>query len=101
VIGLSFLVSTVQKVAAQSALEPVIPLTAEEQALLKVHPDITLGYTDAFEPEVIVGLDGTYSGMLVDFLDALNQRLGTRIDLHIDTVGVSIHQCLHTRLCWR
>jgi hypothetical protein len=38
------------------------------QAWLKAHPDITLGYTDAFEPEVIVGADGTYSDMLVDFL---------------------------------
>jgi hypothetical protein len=49
-------------------LEPAIPLTAEEQAWRKAHPDITLGYTDAYEPEAIVGADGTYSDMLVDFL---------------------------------
>jgi hypothetical protein len=55
-------------VAAQPALAPAIPLTAEEQAWLKAHPDITLGYTDAYEPEVIVGADGAYSDMLVDFL---------------------------------
>ena len=58
-------------------------MTAEEQAWLNAHPDITLGYTDAYKPEAIVEANGTYSGMLVDFADALNQRLGTRIDLHI------------------
>jgi len=49
-------------------LEPAIPLTAEEQAWRKAHPDITLGYTDAYEPEAIVEADGTHSDMLVDFL---------------------------------
>ena len=86
VICLSFLVSTVQMVAAQSALEPVIPLTAEEQAWLKAHPDITLGYTDVFEPEVITNPDGSHRGILVDFLDELNRRLGTRIRLRIDPI---------------
>ena len=85
-IGLFFLVSTVQMVAAQSALEPVIPLTAEEQAWLKAHPDITLGYTDVFEPEVITNPDGSHRGILVDFLDELNRRLGTRIRLRIDPI---------------
>ena len=86
VICLSFLVSTVQMVAAQSALEPVIPLTAEEQTWLKAHPDITLGYTDVFEPEVITNPDGSHRGILVDFLDELNRRLGTRIRLRIDPI---------------
>jgi len=67
-------------------LESVIPLTAEEQAWLKAHPDIQIGYTDAFEPEVITNPDGRYSGILVDFLDELNRRLGTRIRLRIDPI---------------
>ena len=86
VICLSFLVSTVQMVAAQSALAPAIPLTAEEQTWLKAHPDITLGYTDVFEPEVITNPDGSHRGILVDFLDELNRRLGTRIRLRIDPI---------------
>ena len=86
VICLSLLVSTVQMVAAQSALAPAIPLTAEEQTWLKAHSDITLGYTDVFEPEVITNPDGSHRGILVDFLDELNRRLGTRIRLRIDPV---------------
>ena len=61
-------------------------LTAEERAWLRAHPDIALGYTDTFEPEVIAEPDGTYRGILVDFLDELNRRLGTRIGLKIDSV---------------
>ncbi|MEN8689387.1 MAG: transporter substrate-binding domain-containing protein [Desulfobacterales bacterium] len=73
-------------VAAQAALELPIPLTKQERAWLSAHRDITLVYTDLYEPQLIVNLDGSYSGMLVDFLDALNKRLGTQIKLHIDTV---------------
>ena len=63
-----------------------IELTLEEQAWLKAHPDIVLGYTDTFEPEVIVNPDGSYRGIMVDFLDELNQRLGTSIRLRIDPI---------------
>ena len=59
-------------------------LSPEEQAWLAAHPDITFGYTDQFEPAVIVNKDGSYRGTLVDFLDLLNQRLGTDFKL---TVG--------------
>ena len=63
-----------------------IHLTESEKAWLKAHPDIQLGYTDIFEPEVIVNPNGSYSGMLVDFLDALNTKLGTDIGLRIDSI---------------
>ncbi len=70
----------------QQNADSLISLTAEEQAWLKAHPDIQLGYTDAFEPEVIVNPDGSHTGILVDFLEALNKRLGTRITLRIDSI---------------
>jgi PAS domain S-box-containing protein len=63
-----------------------VALTPAEQAWLKAHPDIVMGYSDSFEPEVIVNPDGTYRGILVDFIDALNKRLGTRIGLRIDPI---------------
>jgi two-component system sensor histidine kinase UhpB len=63
-----------------------IHLTQEEQVWLAAHPDIVLGYTDAFEPEVIVNPDGSYRGILVDILDELNRRLGTNIGLRIDPI---------------
>jgi|GEM_PF-4510939 len=39
--------------------EPSISLTVQERVWLAAHPDIQLGYTDAFEPKVIVNTDGT------------------------------------------
>ena len=69
----------------------VIP-TPEEQNWLNAHPNIVLGYTDAFEPELIVNPDGSHSGILVDFLDEMNRRLGTRITLQIDSIPVLLQK---------
>ena len=66
--------------------EPTVKLTPEERAWLRTHPNIQIGYTDAFEPEVIVSSDGTHRGILVDLLAELNRRLGTRIRLRIDPI---------------
>jgi two-component system sensor histidine kinase EvgS len=67
----------------QEGTEQAIALTHEERAWLAAHPEIVLGYTDTLEPEVIANPDGTHSGMLVDFLDALNKRLGIEIGLRL------------------
>jgi hypothetical protein len=40
--------------------ERAVTPTAGERAWLAAHPDITLGYTDSFEPQVIVNPDGSY-----------------------------------------
>ena len=71
---------------SEAKTEPMVALTAQERTWLKAHPNIVLGYTDAFEPEVIVNPDGSHSGILVDFLDEMNRRLGTRITLQIDSI---------------
>lgn len=67
-------------------------LTQEEQAWLQAHPNIRLGFAHGIEPSVIVSDDGKYSGIYVDFLDILNKRLGTRIELHIDSTANIIQQ---------
>ncbi len=54
---------------SSSQTKQQIILTPEEQAWLLAHPDIQLGYTDVFEPQVIINPDGSYSGILVDFLE--------------------------------
>ncbi len=63
-----------------------VELDETERAWLTAHPDITLGYTDATEPEIITNPDGAYSGMVVDFLEALNKKLGTHFGLRIDSI---------------
>jgi two-component system sensor histidine kinase EvgS len=52
-------------------------LTAEERAWLKAHPGILFGYTNDFQPALIVHKDGRLEGILKDLLDILNLRLGT------------------------
>ena len=69
-----------------------IKLSPEETSWLAAHPHIRLGYVDTFEPEVIANPDGSYSGMLIDFLEELNRRLGTQIGLEIDTVPGILEQ---------
>ena len=48
-----------------------VELTPEEQAWLKAHPDIIIGYNDAFELETIVNSDGTHSSLVAEYR---NQR---------------------------
>ena len=74
----------------------MVILTPEENAWLKAHPNIQLGYNPSFEPTVIVNPDGSYEGIVADFLDALNMRLGTHIELQIDPVQI-MHEKAKTR----
>jgi len=48
-LGLSADLASAQSLAP----EPMVIFTPEEQAWLKAHPDIQLGFTDDFEPHVI------------------------------------------------
>jgi len=61
-----------------------IPLSAEEQAWLADHPELRLGTTGDQPPAVIVGDDGRLSGIVVDYVELLNQRLGTQIRIVLD-----------------
>jgi ABC-type amino acid transport substrate-binding protein len=69
-----------------------VNLREEERVWLESHPDIALGYTDAFEPEVIVNPDGSLRGIQVDILNQLNSRLGTQIRLQIDPVAILVEK---------
>lgn len=61
-----------------------LQLTPEELTWLDNHPDIRLGFTDDYEPAVIRNSDNTFSGIVVDFLDKINRRLGIDIGLEVD-----------------
>ncbi len=62
-----------------------IELTLEEQTWLAEHPDIRFGFSDDFEPYLIKGHDGKHRGILVDFLNELNARLGTQFVTVVDS----------------
>jgi PAS domain S-box-containing protein len=62
-----------------------LELTPEEKAWLNAHPDVTFGFTDAFEPFLIRGVGGQHTGILVDLLKELNSQLGTQFKLEVDT----------------
>lgn len=56
-------------------------LAPEEQAWLEAHSEISLGIMDAWPPMNFVDEDGVPHGIGVDYVRALNQRLGGRIRL--------------------
>jgi ABC-type amino acid transport substrate-binding protein len=85
--------------AQSSAPEPIVTLTPEEQAWLKAHPDIKFGFTDAFEPFLIKGDNGRNSGILVDLLGLLNQRLRTQFELEIDPWSTML-ETIFEKLRW-
>ena len=61
-----FFMMLLNSIVSVPLLAQEVSLTEEERAWLKEHPDIELGFTDGFEPEVIVNPDGTYSGMAAE-----------------------------------
>ncbi|MGB9443088.1 MAG: hypothetical protein WCB15_34445 [Desulfobacterales bacterium] len=75
-----------------------IVLSPKERDWLEAHPDITFGYTDTFEPAVIVNKDGSYRGSLVDFLELLNQRLGTDFKLTVGPIPDILNQASRKEL---
>ena len=79
VICLSILASTVQMVAAQSALAPEIALTAEERSWLQAHPTIRFGFMEGYDPYLMTDAQGNQSGILIDLREELGRRLGANI----------------------
>ena len=60
-----------------------ISLTTDEKAWLAKHPDIKFGFTATFEPFLIRGANGENLGILIDFINELNARLGTHIKVEV------------------
>ncbi len=67
----------------QNTLNPIVKLTKAERKWLKVHPNIKLGYTIGLEPLLIQDEEKALSGVLVDFLNDFNKRLGTNISIEV------------------
>ena len=83
--------------AQNSAPEPMVTLTAEEQAWLAEHPEIVLGTPTDYPPMVIKRADGTHIGVLVDFFELVSRRLNTRIRLHIEDSWADIQEKAQNR----
>jgi len=56
-----------------------LSLTPEEKEWLEAHPQIRVGIMDAWPPMDFVDDNGTPRGIGVDYIDALNKRLGGRL----------------------
>jgi PAS domain S-box-containing protein len=71
--------------AGTAATEHPIALSAAQRAWLDAHPDIVLGMTDQWPPGLIRDEDGRLSGIMVDVLERINQGLGSKIRLRVDS----------------
>ena len=78
--------------AQNSAPEPMVTLTPEEQAWLAEHPEIVLGASTDYPPMVIKRADGTHVGVLVDLFEQISRRLNTRVRLHIEDSWADIQE---------
>ncbi|NRB37672.1 MAG: transporter substrate-binding domain-containing protein [Pseudomonadales bacterium] len=56
----------------------------EQKQWLKRHGTIKLGFGKYSEPMIIENQDGSYSGVVVDYFNALEKRLGINIELYVD-----------------
>jgi len=74
------------------------PLTAEERGWLKHHPEIKFGFHDKLEPYIIANPDGTHSGILIDFLNELNHRLGTNINVEVDSLWATLEKAKNSEI---
>jgi len=70
---LCFAFANTQSYASEKA---VFSLTAEEKAWLAEHPEISIGIMDAWAPMNFMDETGTPNGIGVDYIKALDQRLG-------------------------
>ncbi|MDH3972949.1 MAG: transporter substrate-binding domain-containing protein [Deltaproteobacteria bacterium] len=71
-------------------ISPQVTLTQEEQAWLKSHPQITLGFTPEIEPLIIEAEDGTLSGLLTDIYEELEKLTGLKVNIEIDAWPATI-----------
>jgi len=76
-LGLTKQVSIPQGFLYQSQRAPQVQLTPQARTWLNEHSQIILGSFD-FPPLTMKNEDGTFSGAGVEFLNLLNQRLGTQ-----------------------
>ena len=62
--------------------QQMIELTTKERAWLNAHPNIQLATSTSYPPFVILNKDGSHSGVLVDYIQLINQRLGSNISIY-------------------
>ena len=60
---------------------PSLPLTPEESGWLNTHPEITIAVNQAWPPMDYVDTEGQPRGIGVEFIHALNERLGGRLKI--------------------
>ena len=61
-----------------------IALSAAEQDWINAHPKIQLGFNPDMQPLVIVGDDGSLSGILVDIYNELEVLTGLKVRMDIN-----------------
>ena len=83
--------------AQNSAQEPMVTLTPEEQAWLAEHPEIVLGAPTDYPPMVIKRADGTHVGVLADLFEEVSLRLNTKVRLNIEDSWADIQEKAQNR----
>lgn len=67
-------------VALPAQAEPMLALSAAEQAWLAQHPVVRVGLSTEFPPYYFADGQGRYEGFVVDLMDRLAQHMGVRME---------------------
>lgn len=71
----------IQGAVKKQALLKIMDLSSEQQAWLLQHPKIRIGIMNAWPPMDYVDNNGKPQGIGVEFIEALNKRLGGRLEI--------------------
>lgn len=81
ILGICLYVILVTFSAPAEANMPAIQLTPEEEAFIKVHPEIRLGVDPKFVPFEFIDTDGEYKGITADYIDLLSRATGIKMSV--------------------
>lgn len=81
ILGICLLVILVTFSSPAEANKPAIQLTPEEEAFIKVHPEIRLGVDPKFVPFEFIDTDGEYKGITADYIDLLSRVVGIKMSV--------------------
>lgn len=74
-----FVIIFIVAFSCTAAAAPVITLTPEEKAFIKIHPEIRLGADPKFVPFEFIDTDGEYKGITADYIDLLSRVTGIKM----------------------
>lgn len=83
---------------AQPRAPVEVDLTPQERQWLARHPELTIGFMADHPPSTVTIDDGSIDGFFVDYLELINERLGTSIRMELGQWDDIVHAGIERRI---